>query len=246
MRKHTLTSVTITGQYFFLSKYGLGKEITSVLFRTWTRTLNYLFHKDPFHMYSWWIANEYSEKTLHCTNFKLPSRTHMVYNGKKPCYVTNHSYWRTHTKQMPGSVNPVVSIFLLEFHWSLFLRIHLVTGQKTDRVLVSQCQLCLSQFSWNTVSVRYTHFHVEIFWQLMSLPKCTSISIKIYLRIFGCIIYNMAYNLRQSWSPILKMATLNTVTTRLFTSLCFSLWMYLIVTSREFLVREQCVNVIII
>ena len=105
----------------------------------------------------------------------------------------------------------------------------------------SWCQQCLS-----TVGVRYSHFCLEIFRQLTSLRKCTSISTKIGLCIHGCIIYKTAYNSRQSLFPIPKTSTFNTATNRLLTSLCFSLCTCLIMTSREFLVMEQCVNMIII
>ena len=103
-----------------------------------------------------------------------------------------------------------------------------------------------STFGWDNTCVRYSHFHMEIFQQLTALPKWASISLKIGLHIFGCIIYKMAYSLRQSLPPKQKTVTLNTVNTHLCTSLCCSLCMCLIVMSQEFLVREQYVIVIII
>ena len=103
-----------------------------------------------------------------------------------------------------------------------------------------------SSLGLDAVSVRYSHFRVEIFLQLTAIPKRTSISIKIGLGICWCMIYKTAYSLRQSLAPITKTAALSTVTNRLYTLLFFSLRTFLNVTSREFLAREQCVDVIII
>ena len=44
-----------------------------------------------------------------------------------------------------------------------------------------------SSLGWDTVGERYGHFYVENFRQLTALPKFTSISIKIGLRILGCM-----------------------------------------------------------
>ena len=97
---------------------------------------------------------------------------------------------------------------------------------------------------WDTIGVRYSHFHTESIWQLTALPKCSPISIKNGLRIFGCIIYKTVYRL--------TISTTNTKTTTKHSDLpsisplCFSLCICLIVTSREFLVREQYAKVVII
>ena len=99
---------------------------------------------------------------------------------------------------------------------------------------------------WDTVGERYGHFYVENFRRMTALPKWRSISIKIYLCILGYKNYKAAYSLKQFVPPMPKRATLKTATTGLFTSLCFSVCTCLIVTSREFLAREQCLNVIII
>ena len=99
---------------------------------------------------------------------------------------------------------------------------------------------------WDTVGERYGHFYMENFRRMTAPPKWRSISIKIDLCILGYMNYNTAYSLKQFIPPMPKRVTLKTVTTRLFTSLCFSVCTCLIVTSREFLAREQCVNVIII
>ena len=99
---------------------------------------------------------------------------------------------------------------------------------------------------WDTVGERYGHLYVENFRQLTALPKYTSISIKICLRILGCMNWKTAYSLKQFLPPIPKKATFKTATTRLFTSLCFSLCTCLIVTSCVFPAREQLVNVTII
>ena len=56
----------------------------------------------------------------------------------------------------------------------------------------------------------------------------------------------MAYNLKQSLPPILKMVTLNIVTTHLFILLCFLLCTCLNVSSQVSLMMEYCINTIII
>ena len=99
---------------------------------------------------------------------------------------------------------------------------------------------------WDTVGEWYGHLYLENFRRVTALPKCKSISIKIGLCILGCMNYKTAYSLKQFLPPMPKMATLKTATTRLFTSLCFQVCTCLIVTSQEFLAREQCVSVIII
>ena len=113
-------------------------------------------------------------------------------------------------------------------------------------VRFSRCQRCLSRLvpslGWDTVGEKYGHFYVENLRRVTALPKCKSISIKISLCIIGCLNYRTAYSLKQFLPPMPKMATLKTATTRLFTSVCTCLF----VTSREFLARDQCVNMIII
>ena len=114
-----------------------------------------------------------------------------------------------------------------------------------------QCNGCLNRLvprsrlrrRWCTVQ----SFSRGDFSAVEGTAKCTSISVKIALCIFWYISYKTAYSLRQSLPPIPKMATLNTETTRLFTSLRFSLCIcWWIVTSREFLATELCMNVVII
>ena len=51
------------------------------------------------------------------------------------------------------------------------------------------------------IGVRYSHFCMEIFQQLMAPPKGSLLSIKIDLHILGCLIYKMTYSLRQSIPP---------------------------------------------
>ena len=80
------------------------------------------------------------------------------------------------------------------------------------------------------------------FQQLMALPECTAISIKIGHCYLGYIMNKTAYSLRESLPPILKTVAVNTAIICLFIKLCISLHTCLIVTSWEFLSREKCVN----
>ena len=98
--------------------------------------------------------------------------------------------------------------------------------------------------SRDTVCVRYSNFHAELFQQLTAQSKCALISIKFGFHIVVCI--KAAYSLKQSLPPVQKMTTLNMVTTFLFTSLWLSLCTCFIGMSQEFFAREYCVNVIIV